>query len=193
MRPFLRLGVVLGLLVAVFALPGVAGAAPGDVDNDTKADATDNCPSIYNIDQQDFDSDGVGNNCDPTPGVGALGFGDISYTIIYHRDVTTGGPLSADLTSSRCASLQRKVFESGVLTETLTHCHRQFTDFINPPARSQQLTLLAAPAGCQALYTSPITVNYNGNGSFAALSVYYRCDEALLLDLRLASVGVRSR
>jgi hypothetical protein len=87
--------------------------------------------------------------------------------------------------------LQRKVYDSGVLTQTLNSCHRQFTDFINPPTRSQQLTLLSAPAGCQALYTSPITVNYNGNGSFTALSIYYLCDEALLLEnLRVASVAV---
>ncbi len=65
MRHLLRFGVVLGLLAAV-ALPGMAGAAPGDVDNDTIADATDNCPSTYNIDQQDFDADGVGNTCDST-------------------------------------------------------------------------------------------------------------------------------
>ncbi len=187
----LRLGVLVGLLVTVLVLTGAAIGAPGDVDNDTIADASDNCPSVYNIDQKDFDSDGAGNTCDPTPGVASLGFGDVSYTIIYFRDATTGGPLSADLSSSRCASVRRDVYENNVLTMTTNPCYRQFADFINPPTRRQTLTFSAAPAGCQAQFTSPITVNYNGSYAFEAFSVYYLCDEGLALEnLRGASVGV---
>jgi len=183
----LRLGVVLGLLAAVFALPGVAGAAPGDVDNDTIADATDNCPSIYNIDQQDFDSDGVGNTCDSTPGVGA----GQSFTIIYYRDITTGGPLSADLTSSRCASVHLSHFQSGVPIGEASFCHRQFTTVrYRDPNQTTQVTV-TAPAGCRALFTSPFTIGYNGSNTFTAINVYYLCDEGLLLEnLLAASIGV---
>ena len=35
-----------------------------DIDNDTIPDSTDNCPDVYNPDQQDYDGDGVGDACD---------------------------------------------------------------------------------------------------------------------------------
>jgi hypothetical protein len=35
-----------------------------DNDNDTVYDDTDNCPNIYNPNQEDIDSDGTGDSCD---------------------------------------------------------------------------------------------------------------------------------
>ena len=37
---------------------------PGDVDADSRADVSDNCPNIANINQVDSDSDGQGDACD---------------------------------------------------------------------------------------------------------------------------------
>ncbi len=37
----------------------------GDVDNDGLSGKKDNCPEIYNPDQKDFDSDGIGDMCEP--------------------------------------------------------------------------------------------------------------------------------
>jgi hypothetical protein len=56
-------------------LPDAAGDAPPDVDcaaiadedGDCVADMTDNCPAVANAGQEDGDSDGVGNTCDPHP------------------------------------------------------------------------------------------------------------------------------
>jgi hypothetical protein len=35
-----------------------------DIDNDAIPDSTDNCPDVYNPDQQDYDGDGDGDACD---------------------------------------------------------------------------------------------------------------------------------
>ena len=44
------------------------GPAPaGDADGDGVPDGSDNCPAVFNPDQADDDSDGIGNACDPTP------------------------------------------------------------------------------------------------------------------------------
>ncbi len=39
----------------------------GDSDNDTVRDVDDNCPNVYNPDQQDSDNDGIGDACEPVP------------------------------------------------------------------------------------------------------------------------------
>ena len=39
-----------------------------DTDGDGRPDRIDNCPTVANRDQVDWDGDGVGNACDPTPG-----------------------------------------------------------------------------------------------------------------------------
>ncbi len=46
-----------------------------DVDQDTVADATDNCPDDANTDQADGDGDGIGDVCDATMGTGGAGGG----------------------------------------------------------------------------------------------------------------------
>ncbi len=47
---------------------GYAVACP-DVDDDGRCDQDDNCPNIWNPDQEDVDRDGVGNRCDNCPEV----------------------------------------------------------------------------------------------------------------------------
>jgi len=42
------------------------GTTPGDYDGDGVSDSQDNCQTVYNPDQADVDSDGVGDACDPT-------------------------------------------------------------------------------------------------------------------------------
>ena len=38
-----------------------------DADNDSVCDDVDNCAFTYNPDQLDYDNDGIGDECDPTP------------------------------------------------------------------------------------------------------------------------------
>jgi len=40
-----------------------------DADADGLSDGADNCPEVYNPDQNDLDGDGIGDACDPNPGM----------------------------------------------------------------------------------------------------------------------------
>ncbi len=46
---------------------------PTDTDGDGLDDASDNCPSVYNPQQLDANSNGIGDVCDPSPGCGGCG------------------------------------------------------------------------------------------------------------------------
>jgi len=47
----------------------VPDGSPGDLDADGVANASDNCPNKYNMDQHDEDKDGLGDVCDNCPHV----------------------------------------------------------------------------------------------------------------------------
>jgi hypothetical protein len=58
------------------------GGVAADSDRDSTSDASDNCPTAFNPDQEDADEDGFGNTCDPEPGV----LEDESHVVFYMRD-----------------------------------------------------------------------------------------------------------
>lgn len=41
--------------------------SPDDLDGDGRKNADDNCPEVFNMDQLDWDNDGIGDPCDPDP------------------------------------------------------------------------------------------------------------------------------
>jgi len=104
-----RLAATLLAAASVVLLLLVGNArAGGDKDGDRVPDATDNCPSVFNPDQDDHDGDGIGTSCDPTKGIDA----GSSYVVFYLRDqrgrpianaclhtttVTTQGPEEDDV------------------------------------------------------------------------------------------------
>lgn len=85
-----RVGLLAMLLPACFTIPdydGPLGPAGSDEDNDDILNPVDLCPHIAGASQVDSDGDGVGNACDPNPGMqdmhafygfDALALGDLS-------------------------------------------------------------------------------------------------------------------
>jgi hypothetical protein len=82
-----------------FPASGSGGTDPdSDRDADGIPDTEDNCPDVYNPNQNDGDSDGVGNACEtqtPTGSAVLVGAGDISSG--GSRDQETGNLLKAQL------------------------------------------------------------------------------------------------
>jgi hypothetical protein len=74
--PLTRIVSILSLAF-VLAHPGAALAA--DADGDGLDDSLDNCPTIANPSQSDFDGDEIGNACDSCTDIDADGVGDAGY------------------------------------------------------------------------------------------------------------------
>ncbi|MCX6831769.1 MAG: thrombospondin type 3 repeat-containing protein, partial [candidate division Zixibacteria bacterium] len=55
------------VVTAIQAAYVICPAVPPDADNDSIPDFQDNCPNIYNPNQQDSDGDGIGDVCDNCP------------------------------------------------------------------------------------------------------------------------------
>lgn len=54
-----------------------------DTDGDGIPDSSDNCPGVYNPNQQDTDHDGIGDSCDSTNGNGACADGQVQVDALH--------------------------------------------------------------------------------------------------------------
>jgi hypothetical protein len=57
------------VVTAIQAAYVICPTVPPDADNDSIPDPVDNCPNIYNPNQQDSDGDGIGDVCDNCPNI----------------------------------------------------------------------------------------------------------------------------
>ncbi|MEO7093397.1 MAG: amidohydrolase family protein [Polyangiales bacterium] len=83
------------------AYPGVA--ATGDADGDTIADATDNCPALFNPLQDDWDGDAKGDECDECPNKAGADCGLTDLDSDGTPNATDVCPFTTGTTASVCA------------------------------------------------------------------------------------------
>ena len=139
-----------GMLGWAFVCLAIVLAGPvrasSDTDRDGFADDVDNCPAAFNPDQRDYDADGLGNTCDPTPGV----FARQAQVIAYYRD-QHGRPLyglchAATITLPGDVPRPAGTFCPGLDYRFHGRVIRTFDPVV--PGTRFEVTVLAAPPGC---------------------------------------------
>jgi hypothetical protein len=153
--------VVLGLVVV-----GVATGAGADRDLDGVADTEDNCPTIFNPDQNDDDDDDGGNSCDATTGIDP----EMSNIVLYLRD-QRGRP-----TAGVC-------FEATITASSGEEARTVCDDVDSPGAaivgldEGQSTVTIAQdepPPGCTGGLLAPVTRQFVPGG-WQVVEIRYRC------------------
>jgi hypothetical protein len=151
-------------------VPPRAGSAT-DGDLDRVVDAEDNCPSVFNPDQNDFDQDGVGNACDATKGVSD----DDSWVVFYLRD-QRGRPVGHEV------CLGYKDYVAATISDEGTICAARNDGYLNSVLTTEDqidrevLSQEALPAGC----TGGLAGSYDHRftpGSWRSITVRYSCEQ----------------
>lgn len=148
-------------------------AADLDSDLDGYLDSEDNCPAVFNPDQEDADNDGVGNTCDQTPGIAA----NESWLVLYLRD-QEGRPVSGacfKLSEYRGAAL---VGETEDCTDASTDTAGYIFSALGPGnGDREELVATTAPPGCQAGSPSSLTHRFTG-GAWQVATVRFSCGKS---------------
>ena len=166
-------GAALALLLAGSAL------ADPDADRDGVPDASDNCAKIFNPDQQDADADGIGNTCDPTPGLAA----DESNLVLYVRD-QDGNPLT-----DACFRLTELMGVTEV--DSVARCADNpgylVSDLVRSGGDREEIEQTSTPPGCSGGLGEKLTHRF-APASWRTVTITYACGGKTFTD-RLTKQG----
>jgi hypothetical protein len=167
-----RARTIIGVLslMAMLVLPGAAFA---DVDTDLDAvlDPDDNCPQIFNPEQDDADDDGVGSSCDPSPGVPA----EESWVVLYLRDQE--GRAVSDAASDVCFGVV-DYLGAAVIDDSVV-CSPPDAGYVllnlnTGEADRQVITQESQPEGCSGSFPPSVEHRFTP-GLWRVMTVRYRC------------------
>lgn len=164
LRPLLL--VFFAAIAALLLLAGAARAEP-DTDFDSVLDSLDNCPNVFNPDQDDFDQDEVGNSCDPSIG----GPDDESWIVFYLRD-QDGRPVG-DAEFDVTDFLAGQVVDEGTVRPPIDSGSVTF-NLAQGVADRQDIAQLAPPQGCTGGLTGKRIHRFRP-GSWQIVTLRYKC------------------
>lgn len=160
-----RFGGLLSALVtgAIVLSLGVA-AAQTDQDLDGVPDEDDNCPAIFNPDQEDHDTDEIGTTCDPDKGIP----GSESFVMLYLRD-QEGRPI------------EDACFRVTIVDEAGTNAERvcavepgYFIVSLEALAARHEIRQIAGPEGCSGGLAAALNPVFTPSG-WQVVNVRYQC------------------
>lgn len=143
------------------------GAITDDGDLDLVSDEADNCPSVYNPEQDDSDEDGTGSSCDPTPGVEA----DESHVVFYLRDQDrlALGEVCFEVTEVRT---DETLEPADVCVEPAAP--GDFVTSLDPETVRLEIAQTAAPPGCRGGLRGKQTYGF-APGAWRVVDLRYTC------------------
>jgi uncharacterized membrane protein len=144
------------------------GTPDVDRDYDGIANDEDNCPNVFNPDQDDDDDDGIGNSCDDSPGVPT----GVSNLVLYLRDQDGAGLWDAcfKVVTTSAAGAQ----EPDESCIDPTEPGRLQIELSAPDDASADVVQESPPPGCTGGLSGHLTQKFAA-GSWRIVTVRYRC------------------
>jgi len=158
--------VFFAALGALLLLAGAARAEP-DTDFDSVLDSFDNCPNVFNPDQDDFDQDDVGNSCDSSIG----GPAEESWVVFYLRD-QDGRPVG-DAEFDVRDLLAGQLVDEGTVRPPIDAGHVTF-NLSQGVADRQEIAQSELPQGCTGGLAGKHIHRFRP-GSWQIVTLRYKC------------------
>src|SRR5438034_6938543 len=157
-------------MVAALAVLAGGARADGDADGDRVPDAVDNCPKVFNPDQDDQDNDGIGTTCDSTKGVPD----SLSYVVLYLRD-QRGRPIVNACFNTTVVTTQGS--ESDEICTSPISPGYVIVALQAPDDLRVDIEQTEAPADCSGGLTGTRTHSFTA-GSWEVVNLHYTCSGA---------------